>query len=341
LKEEKLFRKIQLTGGSTLIVSLPKSWVESVGVKAGSYVTLIPQFDGSLLIKPRETGIGETSEIVISATPDMTPSTVVREFIACYVSGYDFIRVKFKPGTSEHKVSLKKNLREKLIGVELISESIDELLAQCLVGYKEIPLDVALNRMSIITVSMINDAIGALKTLNRELALEVSVRDNEVDRLYFFMVRQLKRAVRDRTILNEIGIRGPRYCLGYRMIIKTVERTADHASRIACLIPLMGKAPSQKIFDEILSIKEVAIKALKSSIGLLSKFDLKKANQIIDRVEDARLIEQNAIRKMLDEASKTGVDVINLRLIVESLRRIVEYGADIAEIAINLSVGEP
>ena len=339
MREEKLFRKLQLTGGSTLIVSLPKSWVESVGVKAGSYVTLIPQIDGSLLIKPRETRKEETKEITIHATQDMKPQALVREFIACYVSGHDLIRVRFKPGTSEHKVLVKKTLREKLIGLELISESADELLVQCLVGYKEIPLDVALNRMNVITVSMINDAINALKNLDRELALEVSARDDEVDRLYFFMVRQLKRAVRDKTILNDIGIKSPRDCLGYRMIIKTIERTADHASRIAYLIPSFGKNPPQEIFEEILNMKEASVESLKNSISLLSKFDLKKANQIIDKVEDARLIEQNAIRKMLTESPKT--DVINLRLIIESLRRIVEYGADIAEIAINLSVKEP
>lgn len=339
MKEEKLFRKLQLTGGSTLIVSLPKSWVESVGVKAGSYVTIIPQVDGSLLIKPREARKEEEKEIIIYTTQDIKPQALVREFIACYVSGYDLIRVKFNLGTSEHKILVKKTLREKLIGLELMGESADELLVQCLVGYKEIPLDVALTRMNIITISMINDAINALKSLNRELALEVLTRDDEVDRLYFFMVRQLKRAVRDKTILSDIGIKSPRDCLGYRMIIKTIERIADHASRVAYLVPSFKKRISQEVFEEILSMKETSVESLKDSISLLSKFNLKKANQIIDKVEDAKLIEQNVTRKMLTKSSKT--DIINLRLIIESLRRIVEYGADIAEIAINLSVKEP
>jgi len=339
VRENKLFRKLQVTGGSTIIVSLPKDWVKNVGVKAGSYVTLIPQPDGSLLITPREDEEEKIKEAVIYAEPTMEPQTVVRQFIACYIVGYDLIRVRFKLGTSEHKTLVKKTLREKMIGVEPIKETSDELLVQCLVGYREIPLDTALNRMNAITMSMIDDAVTALKDLNRDMALEVSSRDDEVDRLYFFMVRQLKRAVRERTILNDLGISNPRACLGYRIIIKSVERSADHASRIASLTTQMYGAPTPEVFEEIKRMKEVSLESLRKSTNLLFKFDLNQANQIINKVEEVRVMEQKAIKKIFSQ--KLNLDVANLRLITESLRRIVEYGADIAEIVINLSIEEP
>jgi len=337
--EKKLYRKLQLTGGSTLIVSLPKDWVEGAGVKAGSYVTLIPQPDGSLLITPRESEKETVKEAVIHVASTMDSQAAVREFIACYIVGYDLIKIEFKPYTSEHRALIKKVLREKLIGVEPISETADELIVQCLVGYREIPLEVALNRMKNITTSMINDAVNALKTRNYEVAVEVTNRDDEVDRLYFFMVRQLKRAVRERTILEDLGISSPRACLGYRMVIKSVERSADHASRIASLIPMLKKNPSTEIFREISKMKDSSVEALRGSIDLLTKFNMEKANKIIGKVDEARIVEQNIIEKMFNQASS--MDAINLRLTTESLRRIVEYGADIAEIAINLSIGEP
>ena len=45
-------RKVQKTGGSTLIVSLPKKWTEDTGIKAGSQIKLMNQPDGSLVINP-------------------------------------------------------------------------------------------------------------------------------------------------------------------------------------------------------------------------------------------------------------------------------------------------
>jgi len=46
-------RKVQLTGGSTYIVSLPKSWIRDVGIKANDPIGIMTQNDGTLLITPR------------------------------------------------------------------------------------------------------------------------------------------------------------------------------------------------------------------------------------------------------------------------------------------------
>ena len=81
------------------------------------------------------------------------------------------------------------------MGVEIIEESASEVTAQCLLGYKELPVNKALNRMSILTLSMYKDAANALINYDLDLAKEVVNRDDEVDRFYFFIVRELKKAV--------------------------------------------------------------------------------------------------------------------------------------------------
>jgi len=45
-------RRVQITGGSTYIVSLPKGWAESLGLKPGDYVQIVRQPDMSLLLIP-------------------------------------------------------------------------------------------------------------------------------------------------------------------------------------------------------------------------------------------------------------------------------------------------
>ncbi len=46
-------RKIQITGGNSYVVSLPKSWVKDAGLKAKDAVLVMPQADMSLLVIPK------------------------------------------------------------------------------------------------------------------------------------------------------------------------------------------------------------------------------------------------------------------------------------------------
>ena len=47
------FRKVQVTGGNSFVVSLPKTWVNDVGLRASDPVAVLIQPDSSLLIVPR------------------------------------------------------------------------------------------------------------------------------------------------------------------------------------------------------------------------------------------------------------------------------------------------
>ncbi len=46
-------RKVQVTGKSTYVVSLPKKWVTSVQLRNGDSIALIPMPDGTMLINPK------------------------------------------------------------------------------------------------------------------------------------------------------------------------------------------------------------------------------------------------------------------------------------------------
>ncbi|MEM3897476.1 MAG: AbrB/MazE/SpoVT family DNA-binding domain-containing protein, partial [Nitrososphaerota archaeon] len=82
-------RKIQITGGSTYIVSLPKNWAESLGLKPGDYVQILMQPDMSLLLIPGGRRIDAPLEAFIDASSASSLGEVVREFISCYLAGYD------------------------------------------------------------------------------------------------------------------------------------------------------------------------------------------------------------------------------------------------------------
>ena len=67
------------------------------------------------------------------------------------------------------------------------------------------------------------------------------------------------------------------------------------------------------------------------------KSDVKQANKLILDVEKLVKLE-SAILKRLFELRLNTEALIGLRMMIESIRRIAEYSADIAEIVINLAV---
>ncbi|MCI4317652.1 MAG: AbrB/MazE/SpoVT family DNA-binding domain-containing protein, partial [Thermoplasmata archaeon] len=48
-------RKLQLAGGSTYVVSLPKRWVLNAGLKAGDMLFIDTELDGSVSVRHRAT----------------------------------------------------------------------------------------------------------------------------------------------------------------------------------------------------------------------------------------------------------------------------------------------
>jgi len=338
MKDSSYLRRIQLTGGSTYIVSLPKNWVKAVGIKRGEYVQLIPQPDMSLLIVPRVEGEEEElSEVLIDASLAENPEDIARELIACYLAGYDIIHLKLGRKAAEHRTYIKNIMRRKLVGLEIINEEANYMTARCLLGHVEFPVKDALNRMRIMALSMHKDAITALREKNISLANDVAQRDDEVDRLYFFVVRQLKMATQKRFIIEEIGLTSLRDCLGYRLVAKSIERIADHAARIAQTIPSMEyESIPDEIITPIMNMSMLSTETCQNAMKALYQLNIKKANQAI--AEITRIIElEKKLIKLILETKLHITTIIGLRLTLESIRRTAEYGADIAEIAINLA----
>jgi phosphate uptake regulator len=333
-------RKIQFTGNSTYIISLPKKWVTELGLKVGSQL-IISQQNNSLILTPKDMAkpsIPTEATINISNKDDL--DKIVREIVSLYLIGYNFIKVRVKDGriSSLQRNAIKELIRKKLVGTEIISESLNEIKLQILLSYPEISVENALRRMCLIATSMHEDTMQALKDLNKELAKEVIQLDDEVDRFSFYIIRQLKAAVQNEKILKDIGLSNPRDCLGYRVIVKSVERIADHAVKIAENTIILKEKPSEIIFQKLSEMSIFARSVFENSIKSLFKKDYLLADQVVSKAKTIVTLENEAIKEIYP---KTGqADISNIRMIMESIRRTAEYASDIAEIVLNLSINQ-
>lgn len=335
-------RKIQVTGGSTYIISLPKIWVDQMNLKRGSVVSMIQSSDLSLNIRPKDQISQErVKKVVITINEADKSESVVRHLVSSYLGGYNIIQIRStqKRIDPEVRYAIKDFVRKKLVGTETLSDLPNELTLQILLSYSELSVKDALRRMSIIAASMHRDAVMTLSNESPRIAKEVVAMDDEVDRFSFYVMRLLSVAIVDAHVLKVSGIANPRQCLAYRLVAKSIERMADHATNIAENRLVLNLVPiNEVILKEFNKISQSAIKVFETAMEALLEGDYAEADKIMYSAEETRGMEAEVIHKIVKLAPVE--DVPQLRLILESIVRTSEYGSDIAETVLNLTVSD-
>ncbi len=94
LSQSEETRKLQYTGGSSYIVSLPKKWIQDLGLKQGDHVVILRQGNSTLQIAPAsKRSIKEQKEAIIEVSKDNNPYFIARKLIALYFLGFNVINV--------------------------------------------------------------------------------------------------------------------------------------------------------------------------------------------------------------------------------------------------------
>jgi phosphate uptake regulator len=338
-KQNEEQRKLQVTGGSTFILSLPKEWATRNELKRGSSMVVREEDDGSLSVAPSKFVKKERQdEAFIKASVNDNPDAVMRTAISAYLVGYNILHIiapSQKVLSSKVRNHLKTFARHYLVGTEIVIDTPTELTLQVLLNYPELTVQNALSRMSIIASSMHKESLAALKKLDFSAAKSVIETDREVNRFGLYIVRLLKLAVSNPRIVKEIGLNTQRDCLGYRLIAKSVERTADHATKISENTLCLKDQVNEEFMGKLSELSGLAISMFENSMDALFRHDFNLAESVIEKISQVHKLEKEAVLAMQNIKTE---DAISLRLIVESVRRTAEYASDISEVVLNLNI---
>lgn len=328
-------RKVYVSGGSTYVISLPKKWVTKTNLKAGDSLVVTEQ--GSSLLF--ETSVIEkesrVKEIKISQVP--TSEALARIIIANYLVGYDTLKIKLdRKDNLQYRESVR-NILDYLIGIEIVEDTDDSIILEIMVDYKRMMTMQLLQRMFAINRSMLLDLGKALGTCDIGLARDVIVREREVDRLYFLVVRQLKSAVEHQQIAEKLGIKYQRDCLGYRIIVKVLERIADHIENIAKSYIKLCETQKELKLEEFIKLNNSTIAIFEKSVDSLFSRNISLAEKIFQELKEFKKTHSDISNKLLQPENIQSA--ILQKTMLDSLGRIASYSGDIAEIAINMSAG--
>ena len=238
---------------------------------------------------------------------------------------------------SAHTRDVIRGFGQRMIGPEILEETSDSVILQDVIGPNPLPIPSVIRRMHQMVRAMQTDAMAAFRGLDAAIARDVFERDWEVDRLHWFVGKQVTTALKDARALTSIGLTLPE-CTTYLQASRVLERIADHAVRITSTVEMLGKEkPPEAMLAELERIAAAAAQALNEAIDALERKDIAKANAVLDAV--ARIPAER--EKLLHQlGSKRGRVAVALAYVVESLERSALYASDLAEIAINHAVEE-
>ncbi len=323
-------RKVQVTGKSTFVVSLPKKWAVSAGITSGSLVHMHPQEDGTLLLTSNGGFAPQGSKTLTIDGKEDEP--LVRDIIATYVAGYRVIELKAKNITPEQRKDITAIVK-KLIGIEIIEETHEKIVIQDILNPGDMPIDMSFRRMHIKVQWMLDNTIKAMNTKDVSLASEVVRQDDEIDRLHLLISKQFMDILLHSRISekSELGLTGAFY---YRLASDQLERVSDHAGKIAGIMLESREKIPNNVLDEIVKVGIVSYKLVNDSVSSFTKCNVELANRVIE--EHKKIGEElHRIRHPITTLDPDAV--MSIGLIADSVKRIGDYAANIAELSIDFS----
>jgi phosphate uptake regulator len=329
-------RKVQVTGGSTYTVSIPKTWANDNDVSAGSTVEFYPEGD-SLFMTP--VGGDERTEGTLDIT-NLEGTELIRAVMTMYVSGFDVIVLESGRITNDQRGMIRE-ATQSLVGLEVLEETKDEIVIRDLLDSSELSIHNAVTRMRLIAASMLEDALLALRDLDRDLAHDVIQRDDDVDRLWMVVSRIFRATLRTPKASEELGL--PReVCFDYHSSARQLERIGDHATKIAHLTLEIDQEVPEDVLTAIEELHNDVVSVIDGGMDALFTDDSDEATQLANDVrKQVREIDQTArgIDELLRELDPAHAQLVGL--IVDSVSRTADYGGNIAETALQKAAPSP
>jgi phosphate uptake regulator len=322
-------------GPSTLSVSLPKTWTSLYHLKAGDTVFIDQEIDGALRIIDEQIlqGQQKSTNHYIELDNIVESNLLERLIVASYITGGNVLTIHSGNRITAPLLKRVRTIVQKLIGVNIVETSTHNIVLQCLFDASQLKIQPLLHGLSVITSTMLNEAMDSVLNIDPELANDVIKRESEANDLYWLITRLLLSTMTTPHLVDSHDVHEYLDSTSIRLIIKNLERLAD-CSRDLGKLALDLYAARTNIDRHELEKLTTSIQMTKhifhNAINAIFQLDIKQAN---DAINDETRLEHKL-------ESLHQLDIPHYRAIAIILKMIAENSAAIAAVAINVGVGK-
>ena len=329
-------RKVQLTGGATYTISLPKAWVVENSIQAKNPLRIDWRPSGALRITPLDMFENKYQRAIFSCK-EINFNSLHDHLMGAYISGADEILItNITSNSKQYQAEIRRFLKNTR-GFEIIDEENNSIRMVCLVNSGEMPLYASLNRMYSQLVSLMRDILLIFDGEGIELIEDVAEREADVDAMLYLVERQVRVALDSHLVASSLKV-SRHQALEYSNLARSLERMMDHAFQIGTNLlefqmPKLSfeSAPLCAIPQWLNALKElmINIRTRESTRIETARNELKQAQKLLESHEE-----------ILMKSTKKAATILFEFKLSESLRRQCAYARDFGEILLNLKVND-
>jgi phosphate uptake regulator len=329
-------RRIMSLGRSSMVISLPKNWLQLNELQKGDAVSFAIQRDRSLAVYPGGAKKAHPKEITLRVSQGEDETLITQKIIGSFLNGYSGITLISEKIFSVPQRKTIRNMAGRLY-MRIMESDSKGIYLQTLTDESKASLEQAIQRMQLISHSMCEDVFTALKNHDIALAKSVFSLDDDVDHFSFFIIRLLRNAAQDPVLANELRV-DPLDCMDHQSLVYRIEHAADYTAYIARTMILLDGS-QQKIPDDVLELMvcaglEAVDLYVKSANAFFSK-DVPFSVELLKRQKRIEQLDQEIASKAFTGKQKNAELVCAICSIRDNIKRIADTATNIAEIAVN------
>ncbi len=335
-------RKIMSLGKSSLVVSLPKEWMQQNELKKGDTVSVNLQRDRSLVIYPSLLKSSEPKEITLSIAQAEEELLIKQKILGAFLNGYSGIMLTSEKIFSVPQIKAIRNMAGRLY-LRVMEADAKCVYIQSLMDESKASLEQAIQRMHLISRSMCEGVVSALKNNDIALAKSVFSLDDDVDHFAFFIMRILRDAAQDPLLAKELRV-DPLDCMDHQVLVYRMEYASDYAADIAKHIIMLhgtkNKIPEEVLEPMIAAGTEAANLYVKSVIAFFDK-DVSASVEIMKQQQRIEKIDVEIASKAFTGTPKSAELVCAICSIRDNIKKIYQGTFRIAETSVNRAFKTP
>ncbi|MEM4494859.1 MAG: phosphate uptake regulator PhoU [Candidatus Caldarchaeum sp.] len=318
-------RAVQLTGGSSFTVTLPKEWVERMGLSKGSQVIIKPSEDGGLYIYPDTPVSRRVSKVEIMFTDDIN-----QLLVGAYLYGYDTIRIVSETSITDTQLEEVRRIVRGLVGAEIVDEADKSVEVQIVLNEETVAPEKLLRRQYNLVIGMVEYAVNSVVTDDLSLGRMAVTRDEEVDRLYFTLVRVLRSALVDPALAKRLNIT-PLNLLDLRVAAKFIEDAGDQAAEMAKEKLRNRKPLAKEVKQEFRKLANIVLSIGFQPIDALFSHEIALVTKVTGLRSEFMKHSEDFLKRMPGRS-----DTASLYKFHFHLARVCEDLADVAELSLPI-----
>jgi phosphate uptake regulator len=216
-------RKVIKMGDSSLVVSLPKAWVNKAGIVRGGTVEVEELATGEIIVKPK-TGASKRREVGISPEEKSLESCLIDH----YINGTDIIKISSRDALNPKIISSIYEAVPELPGFEITEASSNSVRIEYLGGV--MPFKKLFSRLTLIVTNYLASLELAFEK-NSGAEVETMKKMKETDKLYHSLLRNLIMAAESVKIASEMELRS-KDSVFYALLVKNIFEMAKRIEKI-------------------------------------------------------------------------------------------------------------